>query len=269
MKSLNKYIEEYIKDNNYDYYLDIEEEKELFKRYRVENNIEARDKLFFHNIRLVNKYIQTKKNYLITLTEEEIYQQAAVVTLKSIDKFDYTKDLKFTSYLYKAFQNNIDRYIMMVDRIVRIPIEKLILFSKIMYIVARMSEELGSSSYVTYEMIKEHINISKKDYLSYITAFKPIYSLNKELGECNDKESTTLLNVLSSNINIEEDYQREILLDKIYSILDKLDNNEKLVIEKYILDNKTYIEIEKETGIAKDILIRYKKSAIKSIRKAL
>lgn len=265
---MNKYIADYIKENNYNKILTINEEKELFINYRENNDLQARDKLIFHNIQLVNKYVKTKSKFLITLTEEELEQQAVLVTIKAIDKFDLNKNVKFSTYLYKALQTGLDRYILNTDRLVRLPAHRHSLFTKIMKVIIEISNDIGNKT-VTYEMIKERMNLSKKDYISYVRDFKPIYSLDKEIIEDNIKNPKIYMDLLKAPDDIENELMRKELIVKINDAVKNLDYDERSLLDKYYFKNKTFNQLSDEKNVKRSILVNSKNAALRKIRASI
>ena len=265
---MNKYVADYIKENNYNRILTSEEERELFINYRENNDLEARDKLIFHHIQLVNKYINFKRQFLMTITEEELEQQAVLIAMKAIDTFDLNKNVKFSTYLYIALQTSLDRYILNNDRTVRIPAHRHSLFTKIMKVVIEISTEIGNKP-VTYEMIKERMDLSRKDYISYIRDFKPIYSLDREIIEDNPKESKKYVDLLESPDNIEDELLRKELIAEINNATKNLDDYEKTLLDKYYFCNKTFNQISNEEKVKRSALINIKNAALKKIRASI
>ncbi len=250
---MNKYVADYIKDNNYNRILTSEEERKLFINYRENNDLEARDKLIFHHIQLVNKYINFKRQFLMTITEEELEQQAVLIAMKAIDTFDLNKNVKFSTYLYIALQTSLDRYILNNDRTVRIPAHRHSLFTKIMKVVIEIST----------------MDLSRKDYISYIMDFKPIYSLDREIIEDNPKESKKYVDLLESPDNIENELLRKELIAEINNATKNLDDYEKTLLDKYYFCNKTFNQISNEEKVKRSALINIKNAALKKIRASI
>ncbi len=79
-----------------------------FKRY-LEGSIESRNIIIEHNMRLVS-FICSK--YYKSITEkEDIFQIGLIGLVKAVDSYDYTKNIKFSTYASKIILNEINAYL--------------------------------------------------------------------------------------------------------------------------------------------------------------
>lgn len=90
-----------------------EEEKELFIKYKKNNDLEARDKLIISNLKLVRK--MASKYQINQIPIDDIVQDANIYLFKLIDNFDIEKGYKFSTYayacIYYRMQKIVDKYL--------------------------------------------------------------------------------------------------------------------------------------------------------------
>lgn len=96
----------------------LEEEQELFRRYRERNDLAARDKIITNHLLLVAKLA----SMFIGGTPEgdEVVSAANMGLLKAIERFDYTRGNRFASYVRKFVRGEIARFCR-ANRIVHTP----------------------------------------------------------------------------------------------------------------------------------------------------
>lgn len=82
-----------------------EEEEALFLKYRTDGDMEAREKLICHNLRLVAHII--RKYYAANPNHEDLLSIGSIGLIKAIDTFDPTNGARFATYSAKCIQNAI------------------------------------------------------------------------------------------------------------------------------------------------------------------
>ena len=85
--------------------LNKEEERYLFEKYKNEKNLDAKDKLVHHNLRLVAHV--SKKYSSSTIPSEDLISIGIIGLIKAINSFDYTKGIKFATYAARCIDNEI------------------------------------------------------------------------------------------------------------------------------------------------------------------
>ena len=82
-----------------------EEEKELFRRARLEGDEKAREQLIEHNLRLVAHIV--RKYYSSHPSEEDLVSIGTIGLIKSVDSFNIENGARFATYAAKCIQNAI------------------------------------------------------------------------------------------------------------------------------------------------------------------
>lgn len=85
--------------------LSLKEEKEAFRRYQEEGDMEARNKLVNHNMRLVAHIV--KKYYSNHSDQEDIISIGTIGLIKAINTFDYSKGTSLSTYASRCIENEI------------------------------------------------------------------------------------------------------------------------------------------------------------------
>lgn len=83
--------------------LDKEVQLEYFKRLK-NGEVELRDVLIMHNLRIVTDVISKKFNFL-NLEKEDLLQVGTIGLINAVDNYDYTKEIGFYAFAYKCVYN--------------------------------------------------------------------------------------------------------------------------------------------------------------------
>ncbi len=91
--------------NSFEKPLTAQQEKEEFIRFRRDGDIEARNRLVNHNMRLVAHII--KKYYANYSDQEDIISIGTIGLIKAVNTFDYTKGTRLATYASRCIENEI------------------------------------------------------------------------------------------------------------------------------------------------------------------
>ena len=99
--------------------LDAEEEKELFRLYNEQDDLAAKEKLIVLNLRLV---VSVAKSYMnLGLPFMDLIQEGNIGLMKAVEKFDYNKGFKFSTFACSYISGTIKRALQNKGNIIRIP----------------------------------------------------------------------------------------------------------------------------------------------------
>ena len=186
-----------------------EEEIELFKQYQA-GDVSAKEKLIVFNLRLVAKVARRRINEHADFFD--LVQAGYKGLVRAIDKFDLSKDCKFSTYAWNWIDQSIKRYRHNTNNTIRIPIHIQELLEKADRISRdyykengkeisneQLAEELG----ITVQFLEEIILISETDSLN-----EPIYmddgGSDMELGDLIANEADNPENIVLENSDPED-----------------------------------------------------------------
>ncbi|WP_066900714.1 sigma-70 family RNA polymerase sigma factor [Streptobacillus notomytis] len=255
----------YISDLQNHELLTSEEEVELFKRVREENDEQAKHLLILSNLRLVVS--EAKKLLGNGLPLIDLISEGNLGLIKSIDKFDYTKGLRFSTYAVWWIKQTIKKSIVNLGRDIRIPSYKYEQLSKVNKVIESYQNEFGDIPSVEY--IAEVLGMKPSKIVLLQNEFQEIISLNDAIGD-----NIFLEDVIGQSDNVEDDIIRNDQLSEMYDLFEKtLNSREKEILElRYGLANNkihTLKEIGEKLSITRERVRQIEKKAITKLKKNL
>ncbi len=121
--------------------LKADEEINLARRYKLEGDLDARDELITRNLRLV--FNQAKKYSSTNMHLLDLIQEGNIGLMKAVEKFDFTKGFKFSTYATWWIKQSITRSIADQARTIRIPVHMVETINKISRTQRRLTQEFG------------------------------------------------------------------------------------------------------------------------------
>lgn len=218
------------------------DEEQRLGKLVAEHNAEAAQALYNSNLRLVVSMAKKYTNAGIDIMD--LIQEGNIGLLIAIQKFDYSKGFKFSSYAIHWIKQSILRAIGNDSRTIRIPIyiqEK-----------ARKIKQLKDENYKESE-IAELLNLPIERVVELDNALSNIFSLDTPIG---DGDLTIQEVMKDENISLEDEAEYEDLKDVIYEIINspQFNKREKQIIKmRYGFDGKIHSlsEIGTEFSITK------------------
>ena len=242
-------ISSYLKDVRKHKVMNAERERELAKIMLDPNTTDAqkslvKKELVEGNLRFVISVCKQYQNQGLDLPD--LIAEGNYGLLKAIDKFDWTKNLRFISYGVWWIKQSIIESLNDNARTIRLPVN--------------IVQE--------YHKIKKFLNEVDNETPSKLTNLAHTINLDSTLNEDGD----TLLNVIKNeNADNPEDVfsTKQILREKLLNILCLLDCREKIIIEDYFGLNgsvRTLEEIGGEFNLTKERVRQIKEKALKKLR---
>lgn len=245
------------------------EEKELAKRIALGDN-EARDLLIKANLRLVVSIAKKYANRSSNLTLLDLIQEGNIGLFKAVDKFDWSKGFKFSTYATWWIRQAITRALADQSRTIRIPVHMVETIAKYRRIVRRLSQDLGRDPLPEEIATEMGVEVKKIYHIEQIN--QNTVSLESPVGGDSDSDKSVLGDFLEDDkvAAPDQDSSYRILKDHVKDILKDLTYKERKIIEMRtgLTDgiNHTLEEVGKEFGVTRERIRQIEAKAYEKIR---
>ena len=246
-----------------------EQEKELAKRILTGDD-EARSILARSNLRLVVSIAKKYVNRSPDLTLLDLIQEGNLGLFKAVDKFDYTKGYKFSTYATWWIRQAITRALADQSRTIRIPVHMVETIAKYKQKVRELSQHLGRDPLP--EEIAAEMGIEVEKIYTIQKINQDTVSLESPVGEDDDERSTLGSFIADDSVAPpEQNASRRILSEQMVSILGELSPKERKILEMrnglteegicYTLE-----EVGREFGVTRERIRQIEAKALERIR---
>ena len=257
-------VKMYLKDIGTVSLLSPDEEKELARRM-AEGDLGAKQRLSEANLRLVvsiaKRYVGRGMQFL------DLIQEGNMGLLKAVEKFDYTKGFKFSTYATWWIRQSITRAIADQARTIRIPVHMVETINKTGRVSRMLLQKLGrepSPAEIAAEMgipVEKVVEIQK-------IAQDPV-SLETPIGEEEDSHLSDFLEDDKAP-SPSDRAEAKMLKEELLKVLDTLTPRENEVIRKrYGLDDsrpKTLEEVGREFNVTRERIRQIEAKALRKLR---
>jgi len=245
------------------------QEKELAKRILTGDD-EARNILARSNLRLVVSIAKKYVNRSPDLTLLDLIQEGNLGLFKAVDKFDYTKGYKFSTYATWWIRQAITRALADQSRTIRIPVHMVETIAKYKQKVRELNQHLGRDPLPEEIAAEMGIEIEKIYTIQKIN--QDTVSLESPVGEDDDERSTLGSFIADDTIaSPDMDASRRILNEQMTEILEELSPKERKILEmRNGLTEEgicfTLEEVGREFGVTRERIRQIEAKALERIR---
>lgn len=259
-------VQMYLKEIGKTPLLTKDDEKKLAKQLEAGNQ-EARQKLIKANLRLVVSIAKRYVNRTPHLSILDLIQEGNLGLARAVEKFDYRKGFKFSTYATWWIRQAITRALADQSRTIRIPVHMVETISKYTQMRRQLVQELGREPMAEEIAAEMGLEVEKIRHIQKIS--QEVLSIESPVGE---EEDSTLSDFIpdEKNASPSQLVNQSLLRDLIRQVLvDLTDREQKILKLRFGLEDgisHTLEEVGRVFGVTRERIRQIEAKALEKIR---
>jgi len=261
-------VQMYLKEIGRTALLNGKEEKELAKKIGEGDEI-SRKRLIQANLRLVVSIVKRYVNRSSHLSILDLIQEGNIGLSRAVDKFDYRRGFKFSTYATWWIRQAITRALADYSRTIRIPVHMVEKIAEYSQVKRRLMQELNREPLPQEIAAEMNVPVEKIHYIQKIS--QEVVSLESPIGD--DDDDSTLSDFIKDEQSLSPDQlaSQSFLKDQIREALTILTEREQKVIAmRFGLDDNithTLEEVGKVFNVTRERIRQIEAKSLEKIRR--
>jgi RNA polymerase primary sigma factor len=257
-------LAQYVRDIRHEL-LSAAEEVALCQRMEAGDQA-AREELICHNLRLVMSIAKKYRGHDMPL--EDLIQEGNIGLMRAVEKFDYRKGFKFSTYATWWIRQAVTRALADQSRLVRLPVHIGESLSRMRQVRDRLVDALQREP--TIDELAAVLDLTPKKTQALLSALKPMVSLDAPIISSKDGDERSLADYIPGPEVTELAVEQQLQAEQLRVLLAELGDRERRVLElRFGLDGggpRTLEEVGKEFGITRERARQIERDALMWLR---
>ena len=233
------------------------EKEELLNKIK-QGDEEARQEFIYGNLRLVLSVM--KRFYGRGENADDLFQVGCVGLIKSIDNFDPSQNVQFSTYAVPMIMGEIRRYLR-DNNSIRVSRSVRDLAYKVLQYKEKYQKENNKEP--TIEEMSKELKVEKEEIAFSLDAIQDPISLQEPIYN-DGSDSIYIMDQVKDKRNTDELWAENMT---IRQAMKKLNSKEKDIINRRFFEGRTQMEVATELGISQAQVSRIEKNAITRIKR--